>query len=216
MRLKFWNTNPTPARRRMVSSSSEQRPISSPMNQYAPEVGESMSPSMLSRVDLPQPGGPIPARNSPGRISRDKSSSSAVSTASARYTLETCSSFNIDSPSVCQEYTVGLFHGRVVRSDDLLANCETAEDLELLDSTAANLDAPPFSRSASRRDDKNPIAPGALQEGADRKYARRTVVAQLQTSLGRFSRDQVGRTRANKIEVNLEPVVVALGVAALT
>src|ERR1700730_5917153 len=131
MRLKFWNTNPTPARRRMVSCYSEQRPISSPMNQYAPEVGESMSPRILSRVDLPQPEGPITARNSPGRTSRDRSSSAAVSTASARYTLETCSSFNMDSPSVCQDDALGLVHGCIVRGDDLLANSETAQDLEL-------------------------------------------------------------------------------------
>src|SRR6185369_6097160 len=117
-----------------------------------------MSPRILRSVDLPQPEGPITARNSPGRTSSDRSSSAAVSTASARYTLETCSSFNIDSPSVCQEDALGLFNGRVVRGDYLFTNFETAEDLELLDSTAANLDAPPFSCGATGRHDENPIA----------------------------------------------------------
>src|SRR5215469_1796768 len=56
-------------------------------NQYSPPEGLSSMPTMLRKVDFPQPDGPITATNSPPATSRLMSRSAVVSTSVVRYTL---------------------------------------------------------------------------------------------------------------------------------
>ena len=67
IRLKLWKTKPMAFLRRLVSRPSEWPAIFWPSNQYSPDVGLSSMPTMLRKVDLPQPEGPIIATNSPVR-----------------------------------------------------------------------------------------------------------------------------------------------------
>jgi hypothetical protein len=54
---------------------------------YFPEVGLSSKPRMLSKVDLPQPDGPMMATNSPSSTVKDTLLSAIVSTSSVRNDL---------------------------------------------------------------------------------------------------------------------------------
>jgi len=56
--------------------------IVSPVTAMRPSYPDSSPPMMLNKVDLPQPDGPITARNSPGATVND-TLSSAVSAPSA-------------------------------------------------------------------------------------------------------------------------------------
>ncbi len=54
------------------------RAVSSPSNWYEPEVGRSRQPRMLSRVDFPEPDGPMIETYSPAAMSRSKSRSACT------------------------------------------------------------------------------------------------------------------------------------------
>ena len=68
IRWKLWNTKPIRAPRRPVRASSPRSEVSTPPSRYVPAVGVSSSPSMLRKVDLPEPEGPTTATNSPSSI----------------------------------------------------------------------------------------------------------------------------------------------------
>ena len=84
MRLKLWKTKPMTPFRISVRSFSLSVLTSFPFSMYEPSVGLSSSPRMFSRVDLPQPDGPMMATNSPAFTSRFTSRSAHVSTSSVR------------------------------------------------------------------------------------------------------------------------------------
>ena len=70
-RLNAWKTNPTASRRSRVRSFSESVVRStSPMKTW-PSVGESSPAMQCSRVDLPEPDGPMIAVNSPAANSTE-------------------------------------------------------------------------------------------------------------------------------------------------
>src|SRR5581483_9518305 len=131
-------------------------------------------------------GGPMIARNSPWPTSRLRSSSAAVSTSSARKILETCSSFSIDAPSVCQDNAIGLFQCRVIGSNHLFADSQSAQDFQLLHGAAADLDTSALGETAPRSHDKHPVTTGTFQERTHRKDFRLRVVAQLQVTQQRL------------------------------
>ena len=64
MRLNAWNTNPTLSRRRVVSAFSDSVVRSTSPIRTLPEVGVSRPAMQCSRVDLPDPDGPMIAVNS--------------------------------------------------------------------------------------------------------------------------------------------------------
>src|SRR5690348_6578157 len=86
---------------------------------------------MLSKVDLPQPDGPITQTSSPASISRLMSASAAVSTVPVRYTLEmfrswknACSSGMAGRVQVCyrrntltQQHDELQRHGQTARAE---------------------------------------------------------------------------------------------------
>jgi len=86
IRWKAWNTNPTASRRSRASARSDRRVMSCPSSQISPAVGRSSPPRRYSRVDLPQPLGPIIATVSPCVTSR-----STPSTARTRLASRPCS-----------------------------------------------------------------------------------------------------------------------------
>src|SRR5581483_6991576 len=174
-----------------------------------------MRPSMFNRVDLPHPEGPMIARNSPWPTSRLRSSSAAVSTSSARKILETCSSFSIDAPSVCQDNAIGLFQCRVIGSNHLFADSQSAQDFQLLHGAAADLDTSALGETAPRSHDKHPVTTGTFQERTHRKDFRLRVVAQLQVTQQRLSGDQVGRAATANIQIHPEMAVMDLWVNAM-
>ena len=65
MRLNDWKTKPVRSRRSRVARSSDSWLIVSPSRMTSPVVGRSRPPRTWSRVDLPEPDGPIRATNSP-------------------------------------------------------------------------------------------------------------------------------------------------------
>ena len=79
---------PIRCRRNSASFVSFSRPSSSSWTRTEPDVGRSNPAIMFSRVDLPQPDGPITATASPVRISSDTPSRAVVSP----YSLRTLSS----------------------------------------------------------------------------------------------------------------------------
>src|SRR5579859_76605 len=60
--------------RTRFSSPGEMLATSSPSSQISPEVGRSRQPIRFTRVDLPEPEGPMIAIHSPGSTLREKSS----------------------------------------------------------------------------------------------------------------------------------------------
>src|SRR6185312_9620427 len=56
-------------------------------SRYAPEVGRSRQPRMCIRVDLPEPEGPVTARNSPSWTSSDTPRNARTSTSPTVYVL---------------------------------------------------------------------------------------------------------------------------------
>jgi len=68
-RLKAWKTKPMRSRRSRVSRRSGIEVISSPPIHTRPEVGRSSPAMQCSRVDLPDPDGPITAVNDPAGTS---------------------------------------------------------------------------------------------------------------------------------------------------
>ena len=64
-RLKNWNTIPMCLRRIRASSFSSLPTSDSPATAMSPSLGVSSPATMFSRVDLPQPDGPMTATNSP-------------------------------------------------------------------------------------------------------------------------------------------------------
>ena len=87
MRWNDWNTKPRLALRNAASWLSFILPVVVPFMSTVPDVGVSRRPMMLSRVDLPQPEGPMIDTNSPFCISRLTFSSARVSISFVRYTL---------------------------------------------------------------------------------------------------------------------------------
>ena len=68
--MKDWKTKPSRVERTCASSSSVSFETSMPSRRYCPDVGRSRHPRMLMSVDLPEPEGPMMARNSPRSTSR--------------------------------------------------------------------------------------------------------------------------------------------------
>src|SRR5262249_4782831 len=81
--------NPTLLARQRVVSESDIRPISCPRTSTSPPVGRSRPAIRFSRVVLPEPDGPIRARNSPSSTSRSRSWSTGMRISSRRYSLDT-------------------------------------------------------------------------------------------------------------------------------
>jgi hypothetical protein len=65
MRLKDWNTKPTRSRRSRVSAVSPRPVRATPPMVTSPAVGRSSPAAQCSRVDLPEPDGPITVVNVP-------------------------------------------------------------------------------------------------------------------------------------------------------
>src|ERR1043165_8869850 len=61
------------------------RETSSPSRKYWPDVGRSRHPAMCMNVDLPEPDGPVTARNSPRSTSRFTPRSARTSTSPTTY-----------------------------------------------------------------------------------------------------------------------------------
>ena len=64
-RLKNWNTNPMWRRRKMAQPAVDKLSTRCPRSQISPLVAGSRPPRTCSRVDLPEPDGPMMATNSP-------------------------------------------------------------------------------------------------------------------------------------------------------
>src|SRR5712691_5672969 len=63
------------------------RDTSCPSRRYWPDVGRSRHPTMCMKVDLPEPDGPVTARNSPRWTSRFTPRSAFTSTSPTTYVL---------------------------------------------------------------------------------------------------------------------------------
>src|SRR5881409_1239534 len=63
------------------------RDTSWPSRKYCPDVGRSRQPTMCMNVDLPDPDGPVTARNSPVCTSRLTPRSARTSTSPTTYVL---------------------------------------------------------------------------------------------------------------------------------
>ena len=86
-RLKNWKTSPM-WRRRIRASSSSLRPVTWwPATVISPSSGVSSPATRLSRVDLPQPEGPIRATNSPSPTVRSTPRSALTGAFSASNVL---------------------------------------------------------------------------------------------------------------------------------
>jgi hypothetical protein len=71
MRLNDWKTMPIFSLRMRASSRSPRRVMSRPSMTMRPPLGESIPARMPSRVDLPEPDGPVSATHSPRPIWND-------------------------------------------------------------------------------------------------------------------------------------------------
>jgi hypothetical protein len=71
IRLYDWNTKPTRRRRASVRAGSRSRLISWPASSTCPLSGRSRPAAKCSRVDLPDPDGPITAQNVPAANATD-------------------------------------------------------------------------------------------------------------------------------------------------
>src|SRR5216684_1996403 len=86
-RLKPWNTKPIFLLRTAASASLDIRATSAPSRKYCPDVGRSRQPVMCMNVDLPDPDGPVTARNSPRATSRLTPRSALTSISPTTYVL---------------------------------------------------------------------------------------------------------------------------------
>ena len=77
-RLKSWNTKPSRSRRNLASSISDKSAALTPSRRIFPALMTSMVEMQLSRVVLPEPEGPMIARNSPASTSKLTRSSALV------------------------------------------------------------------------------------------------------------------------------------------
>ena len=73
-RLYCWNTKPTSAARQRESAASLAASMRSPRKRSSPASTRSMPPSRFSSVLLPEPEGPITARNAPSAMSMSRRS----------------------------------------------------------------------------------------------------------------------------------------------
>src|SRR6266542_1857521 len=89
-RLNFWNTKLTVVLRSRVRPASESCARSISPTRTLPEVGGVRPPMMWNSVDLPEPEGPMTARNSPAATSRSTPRNAGTSTCPTRKIL--CSS----------------------------------------------------------------------------------------------------------------------------
>ena len=92
---------------------------------------------------------------------------------------------------------------------------KTAEHFQLFARATADLDSPAFGRPAIRGNDKDPIAAGALKEGAHWENCRRRIPAELQLTLSGRARDEHGRARSLEIQIDPEESVVNLRIHSL-
>src|SRR5665213_2721413 len=86
-------------------------------SRYCPLLGESRSPKMERRVDLPQPDGPLMDTYSPFSISMCTPASACVSTSSVRNTFVTLSSFKSGSMLVLDLLRRGRYFCLLYTSD---------------------------------------------------------------------------------------------------
>jgi hypothetical protein len=77
-RFKFWNTYPIQRRRIWANDDLVSPPRTRPSTITSPEVGESSPPATFSKVDLPEPEGPMTATSSPAETLRFTSSSACT------------------------------------------------------------------------------------------------------------------------------------------
>src|SRR5450755_4043558 len=78
IRWNCWKMKPTFSARARFKSWLEILATSSPSSQISPEDERSRHPIRLTRVDLPEPEGPMMASHSPGATSREMSSSARM------------------------------------------------------------------------------------------------------------------------------------------
>ena len=79
-RLKLWKTKPSFSVRTSARWLGVSRLISSPSNQYLPELGWSRQPRMFIKVVLPEPEAPISATISPRSMDSEMPRSTGTST----------------------------------------------------------------------------------------------------------------------------------------
>ena len=101
IRLKAWNTKPIRSRRSSVSCRSVRRPSSASPTKTFPEVRVSRPARQCSRVDLPDPDGPMIAVNCPAGNSMLTSSRAVTAVSPVPYTLVACSARTATSVLVC-------------------------------------------------------------------------------------------------------------------
>ncbi len=80
-RLKSWNTKPMERRRSRALALRDILVSSCPQTQTSPLLGSSRLPAMVSRVDLPEPLGPMTATIAPASTRRSIPSSACTSVA---------------------------------------------------------------------------------------------------------------------------------------
>src|SRR6516165_4889732 len=79
---------PTLADRQAASSASDMRVMSAPPTRMVPLSALSMPATRFRRVLLPEPEGPMSARNSPSAMSKEMSCSTGMTWLPRRYVLE--------------------------------------------------------------------------------------------------------------------------------
>ena len=77
-RWNCWKTKPRPCERMPDSSASASPSTDVPATRTVPAVGRSSVPATASRVDFPDPDGPVTATNSPGSTVSDTSRSATT------------------------------------------------------------------------------------------------------------------------------------------
>src|ERR1700693_541425 len=94
--------NPIFSARTRLRSEVESPATFSPSSQISPALGRSRHPIRLTKVDLPEPDGPITAIHCPGSTEKEKSSSARITPplapAGAEFTLQTFFSWTTLSP----------------------------------------------------------------------------------------------------------------------
>src|ERR1043165_9247578 len=136
--------------------------VSGPSMRYSPSLGTSSRPRIASKVDLPEPDGPLIETNSPLAIASSAADSARISTSSVWNTLAIlCSSSSgrsgdgrttrslrsglvgavaVASMVLLDPETVLAVPLRHVREHDLIPGGQSAGDLDILEGGAAELD----------------------------------------------------------------------------
>src|SRR5262245_64261191 len=109
MRLEDWKMKPRRVPRIVESASSSSFEMSSPPSQYWPELGRSRQPSTFSKVDLPQPDGPMMLTYSPAQIWSESPRNASTRTAPIWYDLRMSVSLTIGSATAVTDMLSASF-----------------------------------------------------------------------------------------------------------